>query len=793
MFAFASSDDLTSVRYGLAMLRHLLFGFQMCGRFTFCSLVFLTAASVFAQVEPVVDYEKEVKPFFAKYCNGCHNADALEAGVRTDHSHLEDVFINDRENWLKVYDMLRFKAMPPEEAEQPRDDERDLVAIWLDENLNSVDCDKVKDPGSVTIRRLNRLEYNNTIRDLFGIKFRPADDFPSDDVGEGFDNIGDVLTLSPLLMEKYLNAAEQVAEQVIYAPNEENQAETLIALDQFKVNRSGSLADGALRFYTNGDATALFEAPFSGKYVLRVRVGADQAGSELAKMVLQVDQRSQQLMSISARTRTPREYEFKMQLASGKHAVRIGFINDFYNPRASDPNQRDRNLSIFAVNLVGPEVVPQDALSSLQREILALQVNQGAEATAAASRILTPIISRAFRRNVDPRHVLAYANLVNLVMEQGETFARGMQVALSSVLVSPRFLFRVEGNRGSKDSVRDIDPYELATRLSYFLWSSTPDDRLLSLAFDGELTKARVLESEIERMLIDPKASGLVDGFATQWLNLRNLDDVTPAPKFNFSDSLRESMKTETRMFFEEVMRRNRSITEFLDGKFTFVNEELAKHYDLPDVSGPEFRLVSLVNTPRYGVLTQGSVLTLTSQPNRTSPVIRGKWIMENILGTRPPDPPEDVPEIDEAKAESGEVSFRKQLEIHRESPICASCHNHMDPLGFGFENYDAIGRFRVKDGQFDIDPAGILPTGEKFEGTKELVAILRGREREFARSLASRMLTFALGRGLRYYDRCAIDKIIVELERDDFRFHSLVKQIVFSDPFLKRRIDGEK
>ena len=294
-------------------------------------------------------------------------------------------------------------------------------------------------------------------------------------------------------------------------------------------------------------------------------------------------------------------------------------------------------------------------------------------------------------------------------------------------------------------------------------------------------------------MLIDSKSEGLVEGFATQWLNLRNLDEVTPAPKFKFSESLRASMKTETMMFFGEVMRRNRSIIDFLDGKFTFVNEELATHYNLPNVSGPEFRLVSLTNSPRFGVLTHGSILTLTSQPNRTSPVMRGKWIMENILGTRPPDPPEDVPEIDETQVESGELSFRKQLEIHRESAVCASCHNHMDPLGFGFENYDAIGRFRLKDGQFEVDPSGVLPTGEKFEGTEQLVEILTRRDREFARALTSRMLTFALGRGLQYYDRCAVDKIVEKLEQDDFRFHSLVKQIIFSDPFLKRRVVGEE
>tara|TARA_B100000519_G_scaffold173813_1_gene161369 strand:+ start:38 stop:1093 length:1056 start_codon:yes stop_codon:yes gene_type:complete len=351
----------------------------------------------------------------------------------------------------------------------------------------------------------------------------------------------------------------------------------------------------------------------------------------------------------------------------------------------------------------------------------------------------------------------------------------------------------VEGNRNANTEVRDIDQFELASRLSYFLWSSTPDDRLLALAFSGELSKPRVLESEIERMLIDERADGLTEGFATQWLNLRNLDEVTPAPEFKFSDSLRQSMKIETKMFFGDVMRKNRSIMDFLDGRFTFVNEELASHYGISGVQGEEFQQVSLVDRPRYGVLTHGSILTITSQPNRTSPVMRGKWIMENILGTVPPDPPEDVPEIDEEKAKSGEVSFRKQLEVHRENAICASCHNHMDPLGFGFENYDAIGRFRTKDGAFNVDASGILPTGEQFKGTKELVQILSKREEAFARALTTRLLTFALGRGLEYYDRCAIDKIVEEIGRDNYRFQSLVKQIVFSDPFLKRRIDGEE
>lgn len=757
----------------------------------FLSILLLPAIAQ-GQQEPVVDYAKEVKPFFEKYCNGCHSAEALEAGIQTDHSDLENGFIDNRKNWLKVYDMMRFKAMPPEEAEQPGDAERDLVTFWLDKQLNSVDCEKVKNPGAVTIRRLNRLEYNNTIRDLFGIQFRPADDFPSDDVGEGFDNIGDVLTLSPLLMEKYLNAAEQVASSVILVQGADNQPEKKIDLDTFSVRR-GAKRDGALHFSTTGDSEGVFEVPFNGRYTLRINVGADQAGSELAKMSYQLDNQPLKTMSVSAMRDSPRDYDFEMQLSAGKHRLKLGFINDFYNPDAKDPNRRDRNLFFYAATLVGPEEIPLESLSKLQREVLAVDVSAGVEATKAASRILGPMINRAFRRTVEPAHVNAYANLVNVVMEQGESFARGMQVSLSSVLVSPRFLFRVEGNRNANTEVRDIDQFELASRLSYFLWSSTPDDRLLGLAFSGELSKPRVLESEIERMLIDERADGLTEGFATQWLNLRNLDEVTPAPEFKFSDSLRQSMKIETKMFFGDVMRKNRSIMDFLDGRFTFVNEELASHYGISGVQGEEFKQVSLVDLPRFGVLTHGSILTITSQPNRTSPVMRGKWIMENILGTVPPDPPEDVPEIDEEKAKSGEVSFRKQLEVHRENAICASCHNHMDPLGFGFENYDAIGRFRTKDGAFNVDASGILPTGEQFKGTKELVQILSKREEAFARALTTRLLTFALGRGLEYYDRCAIDKIVEEIGRDNYRFQSLVKQIVFSDPFLKRRIDGEE
>ena len=338
-----------------------------------------------------------------------------------------------------------------------------------------------------------------------------------------------------------------------------------------------------------------------------------------------------------------------------------------------------------------------------------------------------------------------------------------------------------------------LDNYELASRLSYFVWCSTPDDELLNLAREGKLSNEKVLREQLSRMLIDPRVRGLTVGFATQWLNLRNLAEVAPDPNvYDFPLELRESMQNETELFFEHVLQENRSVLDFINGKYTFVNQTLATHYGLPDVAkstaGEQFEQVSLEGIPRSGILTHGSILTLTSNPNRSAPVKRGKWIMENILGVRPPDPPADVPMIAAAKKSLPDASFREQLNLHRENAVCASCHDQMDPLGFGFENFDGIGKYRTKDGEFGIDSSGILPSGEKFDGPMELVDILTISGESFARTLTERMLVFALGRGLDYYDECAVDKIMKQLKKDEYRFQTLMLHIVLSDPFLKRR-----
>jgi PAS domain-containing protein len=384
-------------------------------------------------------------------------------------------------------------------------------------------------------------------------------------------------------------------------------------------------------------------------------------------------------------------------------------------------------------------------------------------------------------------------------VKDGDSFEQAMQVALTAVLVSPQFLFRVEQDpppaKNGTPAIRELDEFELASRLSYFLWSSMPDDELFASAAAGKLRDEVHREQQIRRMLADPKSDALVQNFALQWLNLRMLDGVTPDPqKFpEFSPELKADMRRETELFVQAILREDRSLLDFLDGRFTFVNERLAKHYGLKDVRGDEFRRVDFSDNRRGGIVTQASVLTLTSNPARTSPVKRGKWILENLLGSPPPDPPPDVPELEATQKAKPGLSLRQQLEIHRTNAVCASCHKTMDQLGFGLENFDAIGRWRDKDGGKAIDSSGELPGGDKFAGPSELAGVLKARRDEFVRCLAERMLTFSLGRGLVSQDRCAIDTIVEGVEKGDYRFSALVVEIANSEPFRKRSGPAQK
>lgn len=720
----------------------------------------------------------------------------MEAGLRTDNASTSLDVLEDSKKWKKILEMLEFGAMPPAGEEKPDVSERARIVGYLESTLFDIDCDEVKDPGRVTVRRLNRLEYNNTIRDLLGLDLDLSAGFPSDDVGEGFDNIGDVLTLPPLLFEKYMDAAEKVAMSAILDFDPKQPPSRKIVHD--KMNFKGSVTRGSqILFASVGEAGWISDLQFSGVYRIRIMAGATQAGDDVCKLALYADGKKLKDYPVVNEPSNLKPIVHSIKLEPGKHVFQIRFEKDFYDPKNADPKKRDRNLYFGDVFVEGPVDLDRGQLPEVHKRFVTAYPNEDTTVKQAAIKVLQPFISRAFRRFVNKEEVEPYANLVELAVSRGERYEQGLQVALSAVLVSPRFLFRIEGTEepDNPNKVIEVDDYQLASRLSYFIWCSTPDDELLALAYDGRLSKPEVLEAQVVRMLADPKSEGLVHGFASQWLNLRNLADVTPDPNVfpDFNDDLRVSMQRETELFFKTVMDENLPVTAFLNGKFTWVNEVLANHYEIEGVSGEEFQRVSLQDTQRAGVITQGSILTLTSNPNRTSPVKRGKWIMENILGTAPPDPPADVPEIEAAKKSLPEASFREQLELHRESATCASCHRSMDPLGFGFENFDAIGRWRTKDGEFDIDASGKLPEGGEFQGPIDLIGILEKQKAQFADALARKMLVFALGRGLEYYDECVIKDITAEMQKQQYRFSSLVLGIVTSDAFLQRRGEGKK
>ncbi len=743
---------------------------------------------------PKVDYKSQIAPLVKQFCHGCHGPKKQEGELALHKYGTEAALLKDSKTWERVLEMVQSRAMPPEDKPQPTEAQRTLLVEWLDRKLFHYDCDEAADPGRVTIRRLNRAEYNNTIRDLLRLETNPAKDFPSDDVGEGFDNIGDVLSLPPLLLEKYMDAAERLAAQAIHVPDpakapRQRKAEDRLSVEEGKVSLRTS---GTYSFSSNGVVKGDFDFHRAGEYALRLRAGARQAGNEPTRMQLRVDGETLKTFDVTAGRDAMRSYEHRLRIDAGQHAVSAAFIND----DGDEKSGADRTLYLEYIEVVGPLDVRAEDLPWAHRQFVVSQPSEEKTARLAAAECLQPLVDRAFRRKATGAEVERFARLVEFAVAQGERYERALQVALSAVLVSPHFLFRVERDPDPNNPAlaHELSQYELASRLSYFLWSSMPDEALFTLAASGKLNEERVLREQVRRMLSDPKAQALVENFGGQWLNLRSLEEISPDPTqfADFDARLRDDMRRETELFFAAVLREDRSIQDFLDGDFTFINARLAQHYGLKNVRGDEFQRVSLAGQPRAGVMTQASILTLTSNPTRTSPVKRGKWIMENILGTPPPDPPANVPDLEATQKARPNASLREQLEVHRQDPACATCHRQMDALGFGFENFDAIGRWRDKDGKLKIDTSGELPSGEKFQGPVDLVKILKGRKADFTRALSGKLLVYALGRGLLPPDRCAVDKIQEQMTKQDDRFSTLVTEVVLSEPFRKRRGEGE-
>ena len=736
-------------------------------------------------------FETEVSPLMRKYCLSCHSGPNPSGGVSLDKDKTTASVIKNRDTWENVARNISDNHMPPASGLQPTAVERDRITNWVEGTFTKADC-ALRDPGRITLRRLNREEYNNTIRDLFGIDIRPADSFPSDDVGYGFDNIGDVLSLSPLLMEKYLNAAEKVAQTAILTPEDGNKPVRIPAATMQHTLQGSAYNGNGFLLYTNGDVHTDYDVPQDGDYTIGVNAAQQPAGPDNAKMALHIDDKVAFTFDVAVGERKPRTYELPMHLKAGKHRFAMEYTNDFYDEKAPKGKQ-DRNLVVNYLEMVGPPGMPKD-LPVSHRRIVFCTPSAALTKDEAARRILTAFATKAYRRPITTPEVDRLLTYVHLAQKQGESFEGGIRVAVEAVLVNPNFLFHVEldPKPNEKQISRYLTDYELAARLSFFLWSSVPDAELESLAAQGKLQNSKMLETQVKRMLKDPRAQALGQNFAGQWLQLRNLSQVRPdTGRFpDWNDKLRVSMKTETEMFFNAIVSEDRSLLDFIDAKYTFLNEPLAKHYGISGVAGDNFRRVALEGDQRGGLLTQASILTVTSNPTRTSPVKRGKWVLDNLLGTPPPPAPPNVPKLADDNHGVLVGTLRQRMEQHRANPACASCHARMDPLGFGLENFDATGGWRTKDGDQAVDASGTLPGNVAFTGPAQLKTILKTKKTLFVHCLTEKMMTYALGRGIEHYDRCNIDGMVKTIAQNDYKFSALVTAIVESDPFRKRRGD---
>lgn len=739
---------------------------------------------------PAAEFDKSVRPLLEKSCAGCHNDRMASGSLNLAPFASFSSVAGMRDGWERIIQKVRTGEMPPKGI--PRPAEADIAKMMSLVKAEFERADKLvkPDPGRVTARRLNRNEYSNTVRDLLGVDFRADRDFPSDDSGHGFDNIGDVLTVSPILMEKYVRAAERIASRAIGGN----------PLPKKPVDAEYHSKDKQVLRIDRSTIEASHRLEWDGEYTIRIGMPGERA-KDAAPVTLGFWMNGKLLHSQTVETKPSglvyfnpySEAEFKLVLPEGDHVFRAGFIGDEFVKTLTDKEAYSdkKNKFLNMIKFIGP--FPAKVEKASRKKILVCDPASGA---ACVDQILSTLARRAYRRPVTRAEVASLAKFVGVAKAEGLSAEQGIQLAIQAMLVSPHFLFRVERDLYPSEPGRTyrLNDLELASRLSYFLWSSMPDDELLSLAEAGKLRQPGVVDAQIKRMLADAKSSAFADNFAGQWLETRNLDSVKPDPvKFaDWGPELRDAMKAETRLFFEHMLRENRPLVEFIDANYSFVNERLAKHYGIEGVTGGDFRRVELAGGQRGGVLGQASVLTVSSYPTRTSPVIRGKYILQNILGAAPPPPPPDVPPLDDSGV--GEASsLRQGLEKHRSNAVCASCHNRMDTLGFGLENYDAIGRWRTKDGKFDIDVSGTFPSGKAFATPAEMRSLLRDELPEFARCLTEKMLTYALGRGLERYDRKTMEEINRKLAAQGYPFQTMVYEIARSLPFQWRRGEVSK
>jgi hypothetical protein len=751
-------------------------------------------------------------PFLEKHCISCHGKEKQKGNLALHEFRDEISMLRARKRWRDVIANVQSGDMPPDDKPQPSAEERRRFLDSVNGIFAAADSGK-PDPGRLTVRRLNRAEYNNTIRDLLQIDFRPADDFPSDDVGHGFDNIADVLTVSPVLTERYLDAADNIAEMAIPLSAAKPPRRTMLgrycepASAKVPQDRFRPVCASERDFVLSGPLNTPVRVTPDVEYVMRARLFAKSASGRPVRVALLVSGPELAQTSPGAETakldgaalanlkrililktadiaaraeKTAQTIEVRIPRVKGIERIALAALKP-------PPGEPPPALFVEWLEYEGP----LDTRNPAQKSLMVFDPKKPqAEQTR---EVLLRFAVRAWRRPITAEELDRLCKLVAYAMGHNDSWEEAMRRAVSAILASPKFVFRLEpDDRPQNPDPHPVNEFQLATRLSYFLWSSCPDDELLRLAATRKL--AGGLDAQVKRMLQDSRASALVDNFALQWLQLGRIAGHTADPKAfpKWQPDLRGAMLEETRRFFTEIIRSDRSILDILDGDFTWVNRPLAELYGLKSAGGiprGEWKRVSLAGTPRGGLLTQASVLTVTSNPTRTSPVKRGKWILEQILGTPPPAPPPDTPSLDDSRRKELTGTFRQKLEQHRADPKCANCHAKMDAYGFALENFNGVGEWRDRDEQgAPIDASGKLATGRALNGLADMKSLLRSHSREFARCLAEKMFIYALGRGTDYYDEPALDRIVAELEKNDFRFSTLVTAIVKSPAFSMRR-----
>jgi len=742
-----------------------------------------------------------------QYCVTCHNQKLRTANLLLDKADLDHIGDN-AAIWEKVVHKLRTREMPPGGMPRPDNATYDSLATYLETELDRAAAAR-PNPGRPAIHRLNRLEYTNAIRDLVALNIDGATLLPSDDSGYGFDNIGDVLTVSPMLLERYLSAAGKISRLAV-GDTAIGPTSTDYEVPHATVQRSRE--NDELPFGSRGGISIHHTFPVDAEYVIKVRLQRGKGGqilgiNETRQVDVRLDGERIKLFTVGGRGKGgDSEYgegdksdekadsglEVRFPAKAGPHVVAVTFLKD--TVKAEGLQNGERNLAFFegvgTVSIAGPYNPTGPGDTPSRRKIFLCRPTGPKDEDACARKIVASLAHRAFRRPVSDEELPTLLVPYKTAKRKGG-FETGIKMAVQRILVSPDFLFRVEidPTKATPDTAIRVNDVELASRLSFFLWSSIPDDELLSVAERGKLRDPEVLQQQVKRMLADPRSKTLVTNFVGQWLYLRNIQRVLPDPVAfpDFDENLRQSLRTETEMFFQSMMQEDRSLLDLLRADYTFLNERLARHYGIPGIHGNEFRRVTLATDERKGLLGQGSILTVTSYANRTSPTLRGKWLLENILGSPPPPPPPNVPSLkDDPKGRV--LTMRQRMEAHRANPACATCHSRMDPLGFALENFDGLGRWRTTTGNTPIDPSGTLPDGTKFEGPVGLRNILLSKQDQFVMTATERLLTYAMGRGVEPYDMPAVRKIVRDAVPGEYRWSSLIAGIVNSTPFQMRR-----